>query len=150
MPRKQKQQGGMSTSDWGVKVFGSPDQQTAVPGTNVVAIKGGEVPDATKVEEVVTPLVDESNKPVEEVVAEPAVGGNLAALVSPQFMTPVVLTVASNEVAKRLKTRKTRGGDMTTVAVPAMLVLANNQLHKLLRKPKSVKGGRRGRKTQKK
>jgi hypothetical protein len=74
------------------------------------------------------------------------VGGNLGALMSAEVMTPILLTVVSNQVAKRLgKTRKTRGGDMGTVAVPALLVVANDQVYKMLGKSKTIKGGRRGR-----
>jgi hypothetical protein len=155
MPRRQhnqngqhdqhnQQQGGMTTSDWGVKTFGDMGQQSAVPGTNLLAIKGGDV----------TPTTDPTPNSgfLSGLFSSPQpTGGSLGALMTAEVATPVLLTVVSNQVAKRLgKTRKTRGGDLTTVAVPAMLVLANNQVHKLLGKSKATKGGRRGRKTQRK
>jgi hypothetical protein len=74
-------------------------------------------------------------------------GGNpLAAVMSPEVMTPIVLTLTSNQAAKLLrqsKSRKFRGGDLTQVAVPALLVIANNMAAKKLRTAK--KSGRRNR-----
>jgi hypothetical protein len=165
MPRKQQnqnnqnqqnqQQGGMTTSAWGVKTYGDMGQQSAAPGSNVIAIKGGDPVLVDNGQTGETPVtgagIIDSLFGSQQKNGSVTTGGNLGALLSTEVLTPIVLTVASNQVANRLgKTRKTRGGDMTTIAVPALLVLANNQAHKLVGKNKSVKGGRRGRKTQKK
>ena len=141
----------MTTSAWGVKTYGDMGQQSAAPGSNVIAIKGGNGDGNNSQTSAVQNPVTILSGLLGNKQPNPIQGGNLGALLSTEVLTPIVLTVASNQVAKRLgKTRKTRGGDMTTIAVPALLVLANNQAHKLVGKNKSVKGGRRGRKTQKK
>lgn len=78
-------------------------------------------------------------------------GGNpLAAVMTPEVMTPIVLTLTSNQAAKLMrqsKSQKYRGGNLTQVAVPALLVIANNMASKRLRTAK--KGGRKN-KTSKK
>jgi hypothetical protein len=79
------------------------------------------------------------------------IGGNLGALATVEGLTPIVLTLASHTVGNRYKnTRKSRGGNMGTVALPALLVVANDQVYKMLGKSKTVKGGRRGRRHSKK
>ena len=125
--KQQQQQGGMSTSEWGVKTFGDMGQQNAVPGSNVLQVhsmaggKGLNFPSAPGSQ-------------------GPQLGGTapvLTALLNPEVVTPVVLTLASNAASKRLgRTQKQRGGNLTNVAVPAVLVLASNMLSKRLRKTK--------------
>ena len=120
----QQQQGGLSTSEWGVKTFGDMGQQNAIPGSNVLQVHsmaGGEG--------------------VQLPVASGAQAGGtaplLATVLNPEVLTPVVLTLASNAASKRWgKSRKQRGGDLTNVAVPALLVLGSNMLAKTLRRRK--------------
>lgn len=155
--QNDQQQGGMTTSEWGVKTFGDMGQQSAVPGTNLLAIKGGNnflagllgTPPPTDNQNENKNQHNQNNQNNQNT---DITGGNLGALMSSEVMTPVLLTVVSNQVAKRLgKTRKTRGGNLTSVAVPAMLVIANNNIHKILGKSKSVKvNHRRARRTLKK
>jgi hypothetical protein len=113
-----KLQGGMSTSEWGVKTFGEMGQQHAIPGSNILQVNAGV-----------------GGQP------QPQAGGSalMATVLNPEVLTPVVLTLASNVVGKKMgKSRKMRGGN---VMVPAMLVLANHTIPKLLKKGKKVKGG---------
>lgn len=119
------QAGGTSTGAWGTHVYGEMGQQHAIPGTNVIATRTGG-----------------STQAAAAAADKPVVGGEpiLSTLLSTEVMTPVVLTIASNQIPKLLrKSRKMRGGNLTTVAVPATLLIANQMASKRLRRKTSAK-----------
>lgn len=137
--QQQQQDGGMSTSEWGVKTFGDMGQQSAIPGSNVLQVhsmaggQGVQLP----------PTGSASGQAGGEGVQLPVATGSqaggagplLATVLNPEVLTPVVLTLASNQASKRWgKSRKQRGGNLTNVAVPALLVLGSNMLSKTLRR----------------
>ena len=131
----EAQAGGMTTGEWGTKVYGEMGQQSAIPGTNVLKINGG----------------SEGEMPIPPQMI-PSEGG-MPALLSAETMTPVVLTIASNQIPKllrkSLKLKKSKGGSAAaSVAVPAMLVIANQVVGKRLgRKTHKSRGGRKQRRT---
>ena len=129
MEKLDVQQGGMSTSDWGVNTYGEMGKQQSIPGSNVVATHvGGEA----------------GTNPV----VPPIKGGEpfTSTLLSTEVLTPVVLTIASNQLPKLLrKSRKMRGGNMTSIAVPATLIIANQLASKRLGNRSSKKRYRRTR-----
>jgi hypothetical protein len=132
-PQTVEQAGGMTTGEWGTKVYGEMGQQSAIPGTNVIQTHGGS---------------DGETPP-----AMPPTEGGMPALLSTEVMTPIILTIASNQIPKllrkSLKLKKTKGGapGATSLAVPAVLILANHMLGKRVGRKTNKSRGRKHRRT---
>lgn len=130
------QTGGMTTGEWGIKTYGEMGQQSAIPGTNVIQMRGG----------------SEGEVPV-----IPPTDGGMPPLLSAEALAPVVLTIASNQIPKLLRKslsrkssfKKSKGGDLTGISVPAVLVITNQMVGKRLSRGKTHKshGGRKQRRT---
>lgn len=103
--RKQSQQGGSGAAEHVIGVVGGIGQQTAVAGTNVIAMK------------------DLSTPPV---VAQ-TTGGALVALTPATIETPATVTPVKGGALLPLTPAPVNGGGvLQDVAVPAVLLMANS------------------------
>ena len=104
--RSRKQQGGAGAAEHVIGVVGGIGQQSALPGSNVIAMKDLTVP----------PLVAQTN------------GGALVAL-SPATIDPTALPVAPIKGGAALPLTPSPvngGGVLQEIAVPAVLLMANS------------------------
>ena len=105
--RSRKQQGGAGAADHVIGVVGGIGQQSAVPGTNVIAMKDLNVP---------------------QIVATDQKGGALVAL-TPATIDTVPVTpsapVKGGAVVPLAPATVNGGGVLQDVAVPAVLLMAN-------------------------
>lgn len=169
--RSQKQQqGGAGAADWALKVYGPAGQQHAVAGTNVIAtnavMRGGRQPGDEPKPLTKSEIVELGNASTGSDVAAnqndsaASTGSDVAVTVTeepvaeelvaeePVAEEPVpeepVAEVAATDASGNVVT----GGkvDLTSIAVPAVLIAAN-QLYVRRRGRKTAKKSRRGRRS---
>jgi hypothetical protein len=134
----KRMRGGDGASEFGVKAFGDMGQQTTIgSSTNVIKVntvtggkRGGFWPFTSK-------------KPEDATVATPSVASVEPAVDAPVVAEPV--TVTSTTVAPLVDAdgKTTGGGVLQEIAVPAVLLYANNMFGR--RKGKSTKKSYKGR-----